>query len=140
MTPDSRIAHGSGAWFDMVGRLMCEAAQAAGLPADLDLSLVERYTDGQPLAPDLVQGIRFDIRAGLPSYRVGAGRDERGDITVEISAAASRALNTLYGADPRFASELERLRHGGEFHIDGDLARLGAWFDAVHDRIVDRTA
>jgi hypothetical protein len=134
------LVHGSAAWFDMAGTLMCEAAAHAGLAADLDLSLVERYTDGVELADGLVQGLRFDIVRGKPSFRVGARPGERADITVEVTAAASRELNSLYSADPRYAAATARLRDSSALKVEGDLARLGDWFGTVHDPIVDRTA
>jgi hypothetical protein len=140
---NARLAHGSVAWFEMVGRLMCDAAARAALPAGFHLSLVERYTDGALLADGLVQGLRFEIRGGKPSFRVGAHPSEAAetaDITIELTTAASRELNTLHGADPRFHAALARLQASGAMRIHGDLARLGAWFGGVHDPIVDRTA
>ena len=136
----ARLAHGSAAWFEMAGRLMCEAAARAGLPPDLKLSLVERYIDGVELADGLVQGLRFDIAGGEATFRVGARPAERADITVEVTAAASRELNSLYSADPRYAAATARLTRGGALRVDGDPSRLGAWFGAVHDPIVDHTA
>jgi hypothetical protein len=112
----------------------------AVLPADLNVGLVERCTDGIRFQDGLMQGIRFDICAGKPTFRVGAFPEERADITVEVTAAASRELNALYGMDPRFHAALSRLQESGNMRIDGDLQRLGDWFRAVHDRIVDRTA
>ena len=135
----ARLRHGSAAWFHMVGNLMCEAATRADLPADLIVSLVERYIDGVPFQDELVQGLRFDIWAGKPTFRIGALPTERSDITVEVTAAASRELNSLYRADPRFQEALTRLRSSGAIRIDGDLARLGDWFGTVHDQIVDFT-
>lgn len=137
---NARFPHGSIAWFEMVGSLMCEAAARANLPQDFNLSLVERYTDGVAFPDGLVQGIRFDIQSGQPSFRVGAKPGEAADITVEVSAAASRELNSLYGADPRFQAAMTRLQTNGGIQFDGDLARLGDWFGTVHDPIVDRTA
>nr|WP_314547545.1 hypothetical protein [uncultured Massilia sp.] len=135
-----KIPHGTPAWFAMVGTAMVDAARQAALPPDLHVSLVERYTDGIEVAPGLLQGLRFDIAGGQPSFRIGAGPDERGDVTIAVTAAASRALNTMPGADPRFAALFADLQACGVLTIDGDLARLGAWFGAVHDRIVERTA
>lgn len=135
----ARLRHGSAAWFRMAGQLMADAAARAMLPPDLDLGLVERYTDGVPMGDDLVQGLRFDLVGGKPSFRVGAGQDERADITVEVTAAASYELNTLYSADPRYLAAADRLRREGRMRVDGDFARLGDWFAAVHDAIVERT-
>lgn len=134
-----RIPHGTRAWFEMVGTAMVAAARQAALAPDVHVSLVERYTDGCELAPGLMQGLRFDIAGGVPSFRIGAGRDERGDVTILVTAAASRALNTLPGADPRFAALVADMQARGELVVDGDLAGLGAWFGAVHERIVERT-
>ena len=139
MENGDKILQGSAEWFDMVGRLMCEAAAGSGLSPDLDLSLVERYTDGAEITEGRVQGIRFDIRGGKPSYRVGATKDERADITVEITAAAARALNALRSTDPAYPLARERYLATGEMHVEGDPSSLGQWLEEVHDPIVDRT-
>jgi hypothetical protein len=136
----ARLRHGSLAWFQMAGGLMCDAAARAGLPPGFAISLVERYIDGVELADGLVQGLRFDIEDGKPSFRVGARRGESADITVEVTAAASHELNSLYSADPRYQAATARLLASGDLRINGDIARLGDWFGAVHDPIVDRTA
>jgi len=135
----TRLSHGSVAWWEMVGQLMCDAATRAALPADVNLSLVERCTDGISLPGALLPGLRFELVGGQPTFRVGVRHDERGDIDIAVTAAASRELNTLYGADPHFQAALARLQHSGALTIRGDLARLGEWFGAVHDQIVDRT-
>jgi hypothetical protein len=135
-----KLAHGTVMWFQMVGAVMVDAAQQAKLSPTFNLCLVERYTDGIELSPGLAPGLRFDIAAGQPSFRVGARHDERGDITVEVTSAASRTLNTLYASDPKFREALERLQADGQFRLDGDLSQLGDWFDVVHDRIVERTS
>jgi hypothetical protein len=139
MNTDMKVADGTTAWFDMAGSLTCEAALQAGLSPALNVSLVERYTDGIELSEGVVQGLRFDIVGGNPSFRVGARHDEVADITVEVSAEASRALNSLYSADPNFGPAFANFLSTGEFRVDGDLAQLGTWFNAVHDPIVDRT-
>jgi hypothetical protein len=139
MNTQMKIAHGTAAWFAMAGSLMCEAAARAGLPPTLNLSLVERYTNGVELSEGMVQGLRFDIVGGKPSFRVGAGPHEAADILVEVTAAASRTLNSLYSADPGFGTAFADFQRSGELHIDGDLSRLGGWFGVVHDPIVDRT-
>ncbi|MGB3166635.1 MAG: hypothetical protein WBA68_07670, partial [Alteraurantiacibacter sp.] len=64
MTTDAKRHHGTTAWFEMVGALLCEAAMQAGLSPNLNLSLVERYTDGIALPGGLIQGLRFDISCG----------------------------------------------------------------------------
>jgi len=139
MTMEAKLLQGTEAWFGMVGQLMSEAAARSRLSPELDLSLVERYTDGEELSGDLVQGIRFDIRGGVPSFRVGVRRDERAELTIEISAAAARALNSLRSDDPNYRVARDEFLRTGEMHVEGDPSRLGDWLDAVHDPIVDRT-
>ncbi len=137
MSTDVKLLQGTKTWFEMVGELLCDAARTAGLSPTLTLSLVERYTDGLEISGGLVQGIRFDIINGNPSFRVGAGRDERGDITIEITSAAARKLNTMYGA------EFQKLRGAylrrGEMRVDGDPSKFGEWLDTAHDAIVGNT-
>jgi hypothetical protein len=139
-----RIPHGTTAWFDMVGALMVDAARRAALPDDFNISLLERFTDGVDKgagqAAGQMAGMRFDVVNGAPSFWTGVGPDEQADITIEVTLAASRELNTLPGADPRFTAALAKLQSNGQLKINGDLAGLGQWFAAVHDRIVDRTA
>jgi hypothetical protein len=140
MSTKTKVPHGSKAWFDMVGTIMVEAATLAKLPPEFNVSLVERYTDGVEISPGLLQGLRFEINGGRPTFRAGAKPGEQGDITVEVLAADSHALNTLRSEDPRFLETYARLQSSAQFTIDGDLSRLGSWFTLVHDRIVDRTA
>ena len=135
-----KIPHGTTAWFEMVGSVMVDAATQAALPSGANISLVERYTDGVDLGTGMAPGLRFEIVDGKPSFRLGARAHERADITVEVTAAASRRLNTLYGDDPRFHAALADLQRTGQLKIDGDLAGLGDWYDTVHDQIVHRTA
>jgi hypothetical protein len=132
--------HGTAQWFEMVGKVLVDAAMQAGLPPECNVRLVERYIDGIELSPGRVQGLRFDIINGKPTFQLGAGRDERGDITVEVTKAASYTLNTLRSDDPRFHAVFINLQSASELKIDGDLSQLGSWFSAVHDRIVDRTS
>lgn len=139
MAIHTKIRHGTIAWFEMVGTVMADAARRANLPTDLTVSLVERYTDGSVLSDGLVQGIRFDIVGGKPSYRVGARADEQADITIEVTAAAARELNMLRSADPRYKTALDRFLRTSEMRMHGDISRLGDWLAAVHDPIVDRT-
>ena len=134
-----RIRQGTTAWFHMVGRLMTRAADAACLPTSLNISFVERYTDGSEMADGLVQGIRFDIADGQPSFRVGAAPDETADVVVEITADAARRLNTLRTADPAYSATRQNGLEGGEMRVTGDPSRLGDWLEAVHDAIVERT-
>jgi hypothetical protein len=76
------------------------------------LSLVERYTDGVELFEGLVQGLRFDIQNGKPSFRLGVRQDEGADITMEIAAAAARELNSLKSADPLSRRPRQVSEHG----------------------------
>jgi hypothetical protein len=119
--------------------ILVEGVREAELPADLNISLVERYTDSVALNDGLLQGLRFDVIAGKPSFRAGAYPDEQADIIVEISAGAARTLNSLHAADPRYKLALEAFLNTGEMRVTGDIAQLGQWLAAVHDRIVDRT-
>lgn len=139
MTVHTKTPHGTTAWFEMVGTIMAEAARRAELPADLTVSLVERYTDGVVLADGLVQGIRFEIVGGKPSFRVGARPYEQADITIEVTAAVARELNALRSTDPRYRTVLDRFLGTGEMRMHGDISRLGDWLAMVHDPIVDRT-
>jgi hypothetical protein len=139
MTRDAKICHGTTAWFEMVGTLMSEVASQSGLSPELNLSLVERYTDGVELSEGLVQGLRFDILRGKSSFRVGARRDEWADVMIEITAAAARKLNRLRSADPNYTAALEGFLSTGEMRVQGDPSRMGGWLNAVHDRIVNRT-
>lgn len=139
MTTDAKVRQGTTAWFEMVGTLMSEAASQSGLSPELNLSLVECYTDGVELSEGLVQGLRFDILGGKPSFRVGARRDERADVMIEITAAAARKLNRLHTADPTYTAALEGFLSTGEMRVEGDPSRMGGWLNAVHDPIVNRT-
>ncbi|WP_213773889.1 hypothetical protein [Bradyrhizobium sp. dw_78] len=140
MATDTKLRQGTTAWFEMVGILMSEAASLSGLSPELNVSLVERYTDGVELSEGLVQGIRFDIISGKPSFRIGVRPDEQGDITIEITAAAARRLNLLGSADPNRRTAFDTFLRSGEMRVEGDLSRLGGWLNAVHDRITDRTS
>ena len=136
---DTRLVQGTREWFDMVGLLMTAAATKARLPADLTVSFVEIYADGATWPDGLVQGLRFEIAGGHPSFRAGARPGERADIHVAVSVRAARALNLLQLADPAFAQEHARALRTGEMKVDGDLSRLGDWLAGVHDPIVERT-
>lgn len=139
MTTDGKVRQGTTAWFEMVGGLMTDAASRSALSPDLDVSLVERYTDGIELSEGLVQGIRLDIVGGKLSFRIGARPDEQADVTVEITATAARELNSLRSADPNYAAARDKFLRTGEMRVHGDPSRMGAWLDATHDPIVDRT-
>lgn len=138
-TTDVKLTHGTIPWFEMVGTLMCEAASKAGLPSDHNVSVVERYTDGGELSEGLVQGLRFDIVGGKPTFRAGVRQGEHADIMIEITSAAAHELNLLYSADPKYQTTLGNFLTTGEMRIDGDPSQLGEWLGAVHDPIVDRT-
>lgn len=140
MKEDAKLCQGTTAWFEMVGTLLCEAAMHAGISPKFNLSLVERYTDGVTLLGGLVKGLRFDIRSGIPSFRVGVLPDERADVTIHVTAAAARTLNTLRSNDPDDPIATNRYLATGEMQVEGDLSPFGAWFAEVHDPIVDRTA
>lgn len=139
MNTDMKERQGTTAWFEMAGTLMCEAASQAKLSPELNVSLVERYTDGVEMSEGLVQGVRFDIVGGKPSFRVGVRPDERADVTVEVTAAAARELNTLRSADPNYQAARDKFLSTGEMRVAGDPSRMGGWLDAVHDPIVDHT-
>lgn len=139
MTTAPRLPAGTPAWLEMVGTLMCEAALAEGEQPGRTLSLVERYIDGSEIAPGLWQGLRFDLVAGVPSFRVGVAQDEAGDVTIEITADAARILNRLHSTDPGYASALERFQRSGSMRVEGDPSDLGPWLAEVHDAIVART-
>ncbi|WP_292560853.1 hypothetical protein [Mesorhizobium sp.] len=130
---------GTMAWFKMIGTLMCEQASTAPLPQEMNVSLVERYSDGAELAAGLFQGIRFDLIAGKPWFRAGVLAGERGDVTIEVTIAASRKLNALRSTDPNYLAAIDCLQAAGQMRVDGDLSRIGDWLKAVHDPIVDRT-
>ncbi|WP_417679338.1 hypothetical protein [Pseudodonghicola sp.] len=139
MTDDTRLPAGSRQWLTMVGERLQQAAQHADLPSEQTVSLVERYSDGEEIAPGLVQGLRFDILCGVPSFRIGAAPEEKADITVEVTSEAARRLNQLFSTDPAYALALEEYLKSGALRMCGDPAKLGAWFGAVHDDIVRRT-
>jgi hypothetical protein len=131
--------HGTTAWFNMVGTLLENAAWEATLPPNFNFCFLERFIDGIELNPGLVQGLRFDIIGGRPSFRTGVQKVERGDLTVEITTSGSHVLNRLYDADPRYKLTIAALKKKGELIVDGDFLQLGRWFHGVHDEIVDRT-
>jgi hypothetical protein len=139
MDGSDKVLQGTEEWFEMVGELMCEAAAGSELSPALNLSFVERYTDGAEISEGRVQGIRFDIHSGKPTFRVGVQRHEQADIIVEITAAAARTLNGLRSADPAYPTAHERYLATGEMRVEGNPASLGAWLENVHDPIVDRT-
>jgi hypothetical protein len=136
---DDKTTHGTTAWFEMVGELLEVAAREAALAPDIAFRFVERYTDGADLGGGRVAGLRFEIAGGKTSFRVGVRPEERGDLTVEITAAGSRLLNTLYGDDPAYGLAIADLKRAGALKVDGDFRCVGRWFIDVHDRIVART-
>ncbi|HBS98504.1 MAG TPA: hypothetical protein DEB47_01235 [Citreicella sp.] len=138
----SKINHTAGShdWLTMVGEVLQAAARSAALPDDLNLSLVEHYIDGSELSPGLFQGLRFDIRNGVPGFCVGVAPHEVGDITIKVTALVAQRLNQIYSSDPAYAQVQQEARASGELCVSGDPSRLGAWFAAAHDDIVRRTA
>lgn len=78
MTTEAKMRQGTAAWFEVLARLMSEAASWPGLRPDAILSLLERYIDGAELTEDPIQGIRFYTRwqVFLPS-RGAPGRAGR---------------------------------------------------------------
>ncbi|AJR23378.1 hypothetical protein [Sphingobium sp. YBL2] len=139
MPTHSRLLQGSHAWFEMVGTVVCDAFNEGGPYSAFDWTFVERYSDGAPLADGLMQGIRFDIRAGFATYRVGVWPDERGDVTIEVTVAAARALNLLHNDDPYFDSAREAALEMGALRVEGDLSPIATALAQTHDHIVDRT-
>jgi hypothetical protein len=136
---DDKTMHGTIAWFEMVGALLEQAAREAVLAPDVAFRFVERYTDGADLGDGRVAGLRFEIAGGETAFQVGVRPEERGDLTVEITTAGSRLLNTLYGDDPAYGPAIADLKRAGALKVDGDFRRAGRWFVEVHDRIVART-
>lgn len=136
---EDKLTQGTADWLEMAALLMCDAASRANLPSDLTVSLVERYTDGVALSDGLIQGIRFELVEGRPSFRIGVRPNERADVIVEITAAAARHLNILRSNDPAYAAARARYLATGEMRVEGDPSRLGDWLAAVHDPIVERT-
>lgn len=140
MATDAKLLHGTTAWFEMVGLQMSEAAKRSELPTDLNVSLVERYTDGRDLGRDLVSGVRFDMSGGVPSFCAGVMEKERGDVTITFSLAAARALDHMRSDDPAYTTARDQFLSIGEMRVDGDPSQLGDWLGEVHDVIADRTA
>ncbi|NDW02050.1 hypothetical protein [Salipiger sp. PrR002] len=140
MLSETTYAAGSPDWLAMVGEVLVTAARAADLPADLTLSLVEHYIDGPEIAPGLFQGLRFDITNGVPSFRAGVRPSEAGDITIHVTPEVAQRLNQIYTSDPTLAQVQQAALASGQFRVEGDPSRLGAWFAATHDAIVSRTA
>ena len=136
---NAKLRQGTAAWFEMVGELLCDAAVQAKLSPNLNLSLVERYTDGIALPGGLIQGLRLDISGGTPSFRVGVFPDEVADVVIEVTANAARALNTFRSDDPEYSATLNIYLGSNEMQIAGDLSEIEAVFASVHDPIVQRT-
>lgn len=80
---------------------MCETASRARLASDLNLSLVELYTDKTPLCDGLCKA--HASTSAMAFRRSGQKRAvaER-LISGQIISAAARQLNSLYRADPRY--------------------------------------
>lgn len=139
MNAASKLVQGSSAWFELVGVSVCSAVERAGSPWPRNWTLVERYSDGERLPNGLIQGIRFDLRAGACTYGVGVAPEERGDATITVQSATARALNLLYRHDPRFETGMKRAFESGAMTVEGDLSPIAAALAESHDAIVDRT-
>ncbi|UYB54284.1 hypothetical protein OCJ37_10290 [Xanthomonas sp. AM6] len=139
MNAASRFVQGSSEWFDMVGTLVCRAVKRAGYPFPGNWTLIERYSDGVRLPNGLIQGIRFDLRAGAAAYRVGVAPEEQGDATIEVTSAAARTLNLLYSHDPRFETNMKHALDSGAITVEGDLSPIAEALAQSHNDIVDRT-
>lgn len=140
MASYSKLPQGSHEWFEMVGAIVCEALNRTESLSTSGWTFVERYSDGKALRDGLVQGIRFDVRGGVATYRVGVRPDERGDVTVEVTVAAARVLNLLYSDDPQFDSARETAVAVAALRVEGDLSLIAAVLAQTHDSVVDRTA
>ncbi|PZQ28679.1 MAG: hypothetical protein DI562_10400 [Stenotrophomonas acidaminiphila] len=138
--PLSKIVQGSEPWFRMAGALVCRALGDSGAQGIARWRLIERYVDGEPFSDGLVQGIRFDIREGVATFRVGVQPGETADATIEVTAGVARALNLLHTDDPRFALAMEDAIRTGALVIEGDLSPISAALAVSHDAIVDRTS
>jgi hypothetical protein len=127
---------GTAAWFDMVGALIKDSALQHGLPPDLNITIIERYSDGKELSRGFYQGLRLEIANGELSYRVGVRRDEEADFNVEVTTAASRLLNSLQSADPAYGAAYARFLETGEIRVTGVPFTPGKWLLSSHDPIV----
>ena len=114
------------------------SARPGGMYEELNVSLVERYTDRIEPSRGLIQGQRFDIISGKPFFRAAARQDERTDITLEITAAAARELNTLKGE--QYQAARDHFLSTKEMRLQGDPSSMGARLEAVHDPIVERAS
>jgi hypothetical protein len=137
--PPAKHVQGSVAWFEMIGTLLCQALLEEDAQRPGRWTLVERYVDGTPLPDGRVQGIRIDMRGARVSYRVGVLPDERGDATIEVTAAAARALNILYDTDPAFGRLSQAAVERGELRVHGDMTPIARVLARTHNDIVDRT-
>lgn len=137
--PDAPLVPGTAPWFAMVGAVLCETADDVGLPADLTISLVERYTDGEPWSDGLVQGLRLDVVRGRATVRVGVAPDETGDVTILVTAAAARRLNAFRSSDPEYDRVRAALVGSGELSVEGDPSPVAEVLARAHDPIVERT-
>ena len=137
MIENSKILQGTAAWFEMVVVIMRDAALQAKLSPSMNISLVERYTDGVEFINGRYQGIRIEVQNGKPSFQVGVRTDEQADITVELTSAAARQLNMEYISESQAIRKA--LLKSGEMRVKGDPSMMGSWMDATHDQIVDRT-
>lgn len=77
MTSVAKIPHGTPAWFDMVGSLLIAAASRAGLAPTLNVSLVERYSDGALMGDGLVRDFASTSSAADRRSDPGRGGTKR---------------------------------------------------------------
>lgn len=140
MAANAKVPHGTREWIEMLGAELCAGAARANLPSDYNVSMVEHFTDGATLDDGLVEGFRFDVKGGVPEFRVGVKPQERGDITILMTWAASRQLASVYGADPEHHRLFESFLSDGAMEIEGDFSALASWLGPVHDKVVDQTA
>jgi hypothetical protein len=66
---------------------------------------------------------RHPRRQGV--VQVGAQRDEQTDVTVEVTAAVARKLNSLGSDDPNYQAARDRVLSSGERRVNGDPLPLG---------------
>jgi hypothetical protein len=140
MTTIEKLRFATREWFELVGRELCAAATQAALPADLNVSLLERYYNGEPIGPGVVPGFRLEISGGRPSFRYGAGVDEVADIVVDATVETIDVLARLRSTDPAYGEAISRFMAEGALKVAGDPSRLGAWVSDVHDIVCERTA
>ena len=63
-TTSEKVRQGTPAWFEIVGTFMTDAAARSGLPADQNIALVERYTDGIEQSVDCSKAFALRLPTG----------------------------------------------------------------------------